>query len=253
MLWYYTWREPGTIRTDPFLEKELEQVRTMKRLVVPELLDTDSGTPGEVEGSLADLRMFNRRFGGVRAMSALLRDVAARRKLTEMVWLDVAGASGDVATLTRESLSRSGITLHFAVLDRAPTHLNGAHRCVCGNAQALPFRDDSFDVVGCCLFVHHLEPEHIARFAREALRVARHAFVINDLIRHPLHLALAYAGYPLYRSRLTRHDAPASVRRAYTVHELRQILEQAGALNISIRTFYLFRMGVIAWKQPCTT
>ncbi len=222
----------------------------MKRLVVPELLDTDSGTPREVEDSLTDLRMFNRRFGGVSSMSALLREVAARRNLKDLSWLDVAGGSGDVATLTTESLSRSGIAVHPVVLDRAPAHLNGAHVSVCGDALALPFRSSSFDVVGSTLFVHHLKPEELVRFADEGLRVARHAFVINDLVRHPLHYGLAVAGRPIYRSRITRHDAPASVRGAYTVDEVRRVLEQAGATNITVRTFYLFRMGVIVWKQP---
>lgn len=221
----------------------------MKRVVVPELLDSDSGTPREVEGSLADLRMFNVRFGGIRAMSALLREVASRRGLKEVDWLDVAGGAGDVATLTRESLSHSGIALHPVVLDRASTHLNGTQLNVCGDALALPFRDASFDVVGSSLFVHHLQPEELARFAGEGLRVARHAFVINDLVRHPLHLALAIAGRPIYRSRITRHDAAASVRRAYTVNEVRRILAETGAVEITIRTFYLFRMGVIAWTK----
>jgi ubiquinone/menaquinone biosynthesis C-methylase UbiE len=220
----------------------------MKRLVVPELLDSDSGTPQEVAGSLADLRMFNQRFGGIRAMSSLLAEVAAVRQLKEISWLDVAGGTGDVATLTRQRLAYSGLKVQAVVLDRAITHLNGANISVCGDALALPFRDNSFDVVGSSLFVHHLGPDELAGFAREALRVARHAFVINDLVRHPLHLALAYAGFPLYRSRLTRHDAPASVRAAYTIEEVRRILEQAGGAEITIRTFYLFRMGVIAWK-----
>jgi hypothetical protein len=105
-------------------------------------------------------------------------------------------------------------------------------------------------VVGSSLFVHHLEPEELHRFAREALRVARHAFVINDLVRHPLHLALALAGRPIYRSRITRHDAPASVRRAYTIDEVRRILQDTGAAQVSVQTFYLYRMGVIAWKTP---
>jgi 2-polyprenyl-3-methyl-5-hydroxy-6-metoxy-1,4-benzoquinol methylase len=221
----------------------------MKRLVVPELLDSDSGTSHEVEGSLADLRMFNLRFGGIRAMSALLREVASRRGLKEMDWLDVGGGAGDVATLTSKSLSHSGIVLRPVVLDRASSHLNGTHVNVCGNALALPFRDASFDVVGSSLFVHHLEPAELVRFAAEGLRVARHAFVINDLIRHPLHLALAIAGRPIYRSRITRHDAPVSVRRAYTVDEVHRILAETGAVEITIRTFYLFRMGVIAWKK----
>lgn len=226
----------------------------MKRLVVPELLDSDSGTPREVADSLVDLRMFNRRFGGVRAMSALLAEVAAARQLQELDWLDVAGGTGDVATLTRQRLAPSGVKVRAVVLDRALTHLNGANISVCGDALALPFRDNSFDVVGSSLFVHHLEPDELARFTAEALRVARHALVINDLVRNPLHLALAYAGFPLYRSRLTRHDAPASVRRAYTVEEMRKILKQAGAADVTIQTFYLFRMGVIVWKrrEPAT-
>lgn len=226
----------------------------MKRVVVPELLDSDSGTPQEVAASLADLRMFNRRFGGVNTMTALLRDVASARGLQEIDWLDVAGGAGDVVDLTAPSLRQAGIVVRPVVMDRLPTHMNGSHYNVCGDALALPFRDASFDVVGCSLFVHHLEAGELVRFAREALRVARQAFVINDLIRHPLHLALAVAGRPIYRSRITRHDAVASVRRAYTVDEIRGFLETAGIANITTRTFYLFRMGVIVWQpQPHTT
>ena len=225
----------------------------MKRVVVPELLDSDSGTPQEVAGSLADLRMLNRYFGGVRTMSALISEVAAQRKLSEVTWLDVGGGAGDLAMLTAESLRRSGIMVHAVVLDRAPSHLNGTHPRVCGDALALPFRDASFDIVGSSLFAHHLEPNELARFAREGLRVARHALVINDLIRHPLHWALASAGRLIYRSRITRHDSVASVRRAYTVEEMQGILGMAGATRTSITTFYLYRMGVIAWKAPSTT
>jgi ubiquinone/menaquinone biosynthesis C-methylase UbiE len=227
----------------------------MKRVVVPELLDSDSGTPREVADSLADLRMFNRRFGGVNTMTALLREVAARRGLKEIDWLDVAGGAGDLAALTTQSLLRSGIVAQPVVLDRAPTHMNGNHQNVCGDALALPFRDGSFDVVASSLFVHHLEPDELVMFSREALRVARHAFVIHDLIRHPVHFALALAGRPIYRSRITRHDAPASVRRAYTVDEIRSILDNAGISGITAHSFYFFRMGVIVWKSagPSTT
>ena len=221
----------------------------MKRVVVPELLDSDNGTPREVADSLADLRMFNRRFGGVNTMSALLREVAARRGLKEIDWLDVAGGAGDLASLTTRSLRRSGIVAHPLVLDRALTHMNGNHQNVCGDALSLPFRDSSFDVVGSSLFVHHLEPDELVAFTREALRVARHAFAIHDLIRHPVHFALALAGRPIYRSRITRHDAPASVRRAYTVDEIRRILQRAGISSITAHSFYFFRMGVIVWKD----
>ena len=223
----------------------------MKRVVVPELLDTDAGTPREVATSIQDLRMFNRWFGGVRTMSSLLRRVAQQCSLKELSWIDVAGGDGYIATLTQQSLARSGTILRPVILDRARTHLGGLHPGVCGDALALPFRDNSFDAVGCSLFLHHLEPEQIVHFAREGLRVARHAFLVHDLRRHPLHLALSYLGFPLYRSRLTRHDAPASVRRAYTGEEIARMLAPVTAeSDIEIRKFYLFRMGVIVWKCP---
>ena len=223
----------------------------MKRVVVEELLDSDAGTPAEVAGSLKDLRMFNSLFGGVHTMASLLRRVAQQRGLKQISWVDVAGGEGYVATRTQKSLARFGITSRPVIMDRAPTHLSNTHPAVCGDALALPFRDNSFDAVGCSLFLHHLEPAEIVRFAREGLRVARHAFLIHDLQRHPLHLALGYLGIPLYRSRITRHDALASVRRAYTVDEVRKMLAPVtDANNIEIHTFYLFRMGVIVWKQP---
>ncbi|HWS17740.1 MAG TPA: methyltransferase domain-containing protein [Candidatus Elarobacter sp.] len=223
----------------------------MKRVVVAELLDTDAGTPREVSMSLRDLRMFNSWFGGVHTMSSLLRRVAQQRSLKKLSWVDVAGGEGYVATRTQRSLARSGIASQPVILDRAPSHLSKIHPGVCGDALALPFRDNSFDAVGCSLFLHHLEPEEIVRFAREGLRVARHAFLIHDLQRHPVHLALGYLGMPLYRSRITRHDALASVRRAYTVEEVGKMLAPVTAAeNIEIRKFFLFRMGVIVWKQP---
>lgn len=237
----------------------------MQRVVIPELLDTDTGTPREVEDSLADLRMINRYFGGKHSMSSLFLRVAAARRIKTISWLDVGGATGDVASLTRQSLLKDGIDLQPVLLDRMPGHMtvrmsgtaepsaNGRYPAIGGDALALPLQDSSFDVVGCCLFLHHLEPEQVIQFVNDALRVARHAVVINDLIRHPLHVAMAYAGYALYRSRLTRHDSVASVRRAYTVEELESMLQRTQAHKIELRKFFLFRMGVIAWKNPSTT
>jgi hypothetical protein len=117
----------------------------------------------------------------------------------------------------------------------------------------LPFREGSFDVVSCALLAHHLAPEEVVRFVNEGLRVARIAVIINDLRRSRAHLAAVYAGFLLYGSRLTRHDAPASVRAAYSRPELEALLRRTQAGVVEIRDHYLFRMGAIAWKKPATT
>ena len=57
-----------------------------------------------------------------------------------------------------------------------------------GEGTVTAVRDVSFDLVTCSLFFHHLEPPEIQQFTREAMRVARVAFLVNDLRRSWAHL-----------------------------------------------------------------
>jgi ubiquinone/menaquinone biosynthesis C-methylase UbiE len=147
-------------------------------------------------------------------------------------------------------LRADGMNLEVTLLDRAPTHLprNGNAHKVAADALSIPFSDSVFDLVSCTLFLHQLAPDEVLKFARESLRVSRVAVLVNDLVRHPLHLALAYAGVPIYRSRITRNDAPASVKQAYTIEEMSGFFRSAGATKLETQRHFLFRMGVIAWK-----
>jgi ubiquinone/menaquinone biosynthesis C-methylase UbiE len=226
----------------------------MKRAAIAELLDTDSGTPAEIAGSLSDLRWFNQHFGGISTAESMIRRVAAKFGVSSLSLLEVAAGSGYVPGTARQHLKQDGLRLEITLLDRAPSHLdstnsNGGNRAVVGDALALPFPDSSFDLVSSTLFAHHFTPPQIVQFVNEGLRVCRAAVLINDLVRQPLHLALAYLGSPLYRSRITRHDAPVSVRQAYTEEEMLSLLAQTAAAQVDITRHYLFRMGVIAWKR----
>lgn len=220
----------------------------MKRVVTPELLDRDAGTPAEINNALADLRRINRWFGGIGTTAHMIERVAAVTGQKRLSLLDVAAASGDVAQKARDRLQHSGVELRITLLDRSPSHLRNGLPKVAGDALALPFRDQSFDLVSCGLFAHHLEPQEIIEFVNEGLRVARVAVLINDLVRHPVHLALVYAGLPLFRSRMTHHDAPASVRAAYTREEMQQILSKTKAARVEVTPNPLFRMAAIAWR-----
>jgi ubiquinone/menaquinone biosynthesis C-methylase UbiE len=165
--------------------------------------------------------------------------------------LEIAAGTGFVPMQVRQGLNQDGINLDVSLLDRAPTHLprNGNARKVAADALNIPFSNSAFDLVSCTLFLHHLAPEEVVKFARESLRVSRVAVLVNDLVRHPLHLALAYAGVPIYRSRITRNDAPASVKQAYTIEEMSEFFRSAGATKVETQKHFLFRMGVIAWKS----
>lgn len=258
----------------------------MIRVPTPELLDTDAGTPSEIAASLSDLRRINRWFGGTSTTVDLIRRVAhsmteaaspenvhlvagacperanasrrvpARRVSQPSISLsvlEIAAGSGYVPQTARDHLAQRGIRLDLTLLDRAASHVGTAQRngaaAIVADACRLPFRDASFDLVSSNLFLHHLAPDELVACTRECLRVCRRAVLINDLIRHPVHLALVYSGMPLYRGRLTRHDAPASVRQAYTKEEMLELLRRTGAPRIEMKSYYLFRMGVIVWKD----
>jgi len=224
---------------------------TMQRVNTQEILDSDACPPVEVETSLRDLCRINRWFGGVATTRRLIERVSSATGNKHFSVLEVAAGFGEVSRIAGRQLARKDITLEVTDLDRVRTHLLRGNHAVVADALALPFPACSFDLVSCSLFAHHLDPADLVRFAGEALRVSRYAILINDLVRHPLHLALVYAGFPLMRSYVSRLDGLASVRRAYVPGEMRRILSAAAkpAPRVEISRHFLFRMGAIAWKD----
>jgi ubiquinone/menaquinone biosynthesis C-methylase UbiE len=190
----------------------------------------------------------NRWFGGVSTTRKMVRHVAEHCGKRELSILDVASGNGELPLIIRKQLRRIGLRVEVTLLDKAAGHLNGAFNGVVANALSMPFPDGEFDIVTSSLFLHHLEPCEIRQCINESLRVARIAVIVNDLRRSKLHLLATYASLPLFRSRLSRHDAPASVRRAYTTAELKDVLLRTQAARVQTGTYYLFRLGAIAWK-----
>ena len=82
------------------------------------------------------------------------------------------------------------------------------------------------DVAVCTMLCHHLTPEENIALIRNVGRSARR-FVILDLIRHPLPLAL----FSAFICPLIGHEAGAdgrqSIRRAFTPPEFRKLAEEA--------------------------
>jgi ubiquinone/menaquinone biosynthesis C-methylase UbiE len=225
----------------------------MPRVDASEILDSDVCSPAEVEISMRDMGRVNRWFGGVATTRKMVERVAQASGTKHFSLLEVAAGLGEVPEIVLRRLARHGITLDVTLLDRARTHLPSGNHSVVGDALGLPFADEAFDLVSCSLFAHHLNPQQLAQFVRESLRVSRRALLINDLVRHPLHLALAFAGFPLMRSRVAWRDGLTSVRRAYVPEEIRGMVDSAFSsepVQVEISRNYLFRMGVIVWKRP---
>jgi SAM-dependent methyltransferase len=226
---------------------------SMERVVESEWLDSDLGTPREIDSALRSVTLANRRFGGVRLHARLLQRALARVSgQTRAHILEVASGRADVL---QAALLRLGGAVDVTLLDRSAVHLPDPHlwpeelptpNVLAGDALNLPFPDSSVDIVSCCLFLHHLEPPQIMRYLAEAQRVARVAVVINDLERTAIHYRLAQLNRILDRSRISRHDGPVSVRRAYTRGELALMLTNTGR-SFHLERAWLYRLGAVLW------
>jgi SAM-dependent methyltransferase len=219
-----------------------------------ELLDTlDRGVPApELAGNLRDIRRANRWFGGTRAVVRGIRDSglgnrgAAGRPVTI---LDLATGSADIPLAIAELARREGWRVAVTATDVQPAVLAvaraaerpGLLRVEAADARDLPYADASFDVVTLSLALHHFEPDDAARVLREMRRVGRQ-LIVNDLERSRPGLAAAWLfAHLLTRNRLTRHDAPLSVRRAYTPAEALALARAAGWNAARVRRAQPFR------------
>ena len=82
------------------------------------------------------------------------------------------------------------------------------------------------------------------------MAVSKLAVLVNDLERHFVPYLFIRIARMFTRSRLTPHDAPASVRQAYTREELVDLTAAAGFADFEVRRLLPFRLGLTLWKTP---
>lgn len=214
-----------------------------------ELMDGPIDAPAELARNLADIAFANRWLGGI---APIRREVRRRGARTI---LDVGSGSADVPLALVRDGQRRGIDLRATCLDRSAAMLEIARqRCagderlsfVCGDGERLPFGDGAFDVVTSTLALHHFEPPAARALLRELRRVARLTPIVGDLVRSRTALAATWLYvHATTRNRLTLHDAPLSVRRAYEPAEALALARDAGWRAPSVRREPFFRMTLV--------
>ena len=208
-------------------------------------MDEPVADAGELEANLRDIAFANARLGGTAPVVRALRRLGARSVL------DVGSGAGDVALALVRDGARRGVQVHVTCLDQSEQMLAIARRStradpalsfVRADGGALPYADGAFDVVTCTLALHHFDPDAARALLRELRRVARLSPVVCDLRRSPVAFAATWLWSRTSRNRLTRHDAPLSVRRAYTAGEARELACDAGWHAPRVRHEPFFRM-----------
>jgi ubiquinone/menaquinone biosynthesis C-methylase UbiE len=209
------------------------------RSLEPEILDVRRPSGAELESTTRFLSWINRRLGGVRAL---------RRALERVEWtgalrvLDVATGDAEVPRALVEWARSAGRALEIVALDRERDMVELAARrsaaypeitCVLGDALSIPFAARSFDFVMSSLFLHHLADDAVVGALREFDRVARRGVVVTDLIRRRrLHWWTKF--FTWFGNDIVRVDGPLSVRKAFTIEEIRGLAAGAGLGWISV-------------------
>lgn len=212
-----------------------------ERIEVEELLDAHDAPREDVERSLLDLQRINRWLGGIPIYRALVRRFRPRSIL------DIGTGTSDLLESVPHVPLRIGLDFK---IDHLLYPRNDARVLrVVGDARRLPFRDDAVDLITSAHFVHHFSPDDNVAMFDEALRVSRIGVAANDTQRHyaPLLFVRLLGALGLF-GRITVHDAPASVRQAYTTGEARAIADRTRASRSKVLTKWPFRFAILLWK-----
>lgn len=207
-----------------------------KRSEISELMDDLSRPRREFDEAYRELARVNRWLGGIRAIERFL-------PADNLLILDVGAGACDVG----EFISRRGHRV--IVLDRNPEGLKLAKRssAVTADAMEMPFPNETFDVVMASLFFHHLSDEDCIRVLESMWRMARRLVLVNDLHRHPIAYSSIRTLAAFSKSVMFRHDAPASVLRAFTPEELLTIASRAG-IPARVHRSFPYRLVLVAEK-----
>jgi ubiquinone/menaquinone biosynthesis C-methylase UbiE len=214
---------------------------TPKRIESDELLDEHDAPREDMERSLRDLRFINRYLGGVRIYRALVRRFVPR------AILDIGTGTSDLLESVPHVPLRIGLDFkidHLLFLRDGSRVLR-----VVGDAQRLPFRDNTVDLITSAHFFHHFSPVENGAILAESLRVTRKGVAVNDTRRHyaPLLLVLLLGALRLV-GRITRYDAPASVRQGYTLSEAREVATKTRASKWDVIRMWPYRFAILLWK-----
>jgi ubiquinone/menaquinone biosynthesis C-methylase UbiE len=217
--------------------KSIIEWDTPPRIDEPELIDDEGQPYADFQESMTDVQRANRFLGGTRVVTGQarkwIRSARSNPRLPFRVitFLDVATGSADLPQAVLRIAKQEKVPVRIVGLDYSAPILRFAKeevggqadiRLMRGTAFRLPFGDASVDYVLCSLAFHHFGFEQSVTALREMERVARRGWIVNDLRR-------AWSAWYLFRAvstltrmnRLTRHDGPVSILRAYSLPEYR--------------------------------
>jgi 2-polyprenyl-3-methyl-5-hydroxy-6-metoxy-1,4-benzoquinol methylase len=230
------------------------------RVDILELMDTEPASVASMRRALAFLTFTNRWCGG---SDLILRHLAGWAGRWPAGWqtisiLDVGTGMADIPMAMVIWARRRGVRLAVTALELVDSSADLARERVANVPEIAIVSGDffeiangslRFDYVTASLFLHHVQPARTVDALIGLDRLARHGLIISDLQRSWTSYAAVSAAGLVLGNRIVRHDAPASVRRAFRAAELDRLARQAGLDYLAARTEPWFRVS-LAGEKP---
>jgi 2-polyprenyl-3-methyl-5-hydroxy-6-metoxy-1,4-benzoquinol methylase len=234
-----------------------------QRSLEPELMDDPALDPLEHARALRGLaRIHALTFTPGRLWKAIESRIAEQGSGSELSLLDVGCSDGWLACSVAKVARRRGWNVRLIGCDFSQRALElFADRARHEGFQAelepvdilqqeLPTRAD---VVLNSLFLHHFSGEQVCLILPKLAAAARRLLIVDDLLRTPLGYWYCQLGvHLLTRSRVVQVDGPLSVRAAFSLAEIRDLVQVSGLTDATIRTHWPERY-LIDWSPPSTT
>lgn len=226
-------------------------------------MDRPQPVTHELERDLANLRSFNRWFGGHRLLCRFLRRWLKPNEKARI--LDVATGSGDIPRLIADHARRRNVSVHIDAIDQQESTIEIAR----GLSVAYPeidfycadlfewnsppglklddLKPSSFpyDLVLCSLALHHFSDDRAVRMLQKIRELSRARVLLADLRRARwLSCAVYFVTATIYRDEMTKTDARLSAARAFSFLEMRKLAERAGWKNFGHRKFAVGRQAI---------
>jgi 2-polyprenyl-3-methyl-5-hydroxy-6-metoxy-1,4-benzoquinol methylase len=231
-----------------------------QRCLRPELMDQPGLDAGQHRSALRGLQRINWLSRSAQILWPSLRRLAGSLGNRACRVLDIASGGGDVAIELARRCRARGLSVEFTGLDISATAVEHARENAAQQQAATVsfeqrdvFRDglpDSYDVVMCSLFLHHLSREQAVELLRAMAGSTRRLVLVNDLRRTRLGYALAWwGGRILTRSPIVHADGPMSVAAAFTCREALELADEAGLQGAAIVRRWPQRF-LLSWSKP---
>lgn len=224
-----------------------------KRSVELEIMDDLDINGPVIDQTLKELDVINRKLGGNKISLDCFRELMKTNEIKTVADLGCGG--GDILMAFAKISSKKRQKVDFIGFDANP-HIVAYARKHASNwpnihfeAQNIfdsDFQKQQFDVIHCCLFLHHFTESQLVSLFSKFKKQAKVAIVVNDLQRHWLaYNSIKFITRFFSKSYMVRNDAAVSVARGFRRAELISIMEKSGIKNYELKWKWAFRWQLL--------